>query len=122
MKELIAKLEQATEGSRELDYAIRAALDPHGRYLTKWEEQAAAARFTASLDAALTLVPEGWSGRIYLSGTAALWRGAPDLGAVCRSLARNETPREPELKITGSADSGSPALALCIAALKARAQ
>jgi len=51
MKDLIAKLEAATEGSRELDDAInRATGDKHLSYDPP--------HYTTSIDAALTLVPK----------------------------------------------------------------
>lgn len=113
MKDLIERLEKASEGNRLLDAEI-------GRLIASEHDDRTRPLWTTSLDAALTLVPEGWGGRIYLSGAVSLWSDGPDLGAVCRALAKNETPREPTKKVVGSSDCGSPALALCIAALKAR--
>lgn len=57
--------------------------------------------FTSSLDAAVTLVPEGWSGRIGLVGWASVLDGACINDFHCRGR--------------------TPALALCAAALRARA-
>jgi hypothetical protein len=97
LSELIAKLEEAEEGSRELDCEIYVALgNPLLRAVGK------APRYSSSLDAALTLVPEGsyaklQIGRNHAKGWA--WVELRDVEAVARS---------------------TPALALCIAALKAR--
>ena len=88
---LIERLESATEGSRELDIAIADALDVERRY------------FTRSLDAALSLVPEGWSvwGMDYLQGKYGWWVG--------KSGPVNVQGRHIDIK-----------MALCIAALRAR--
>lgn len=74
LDDLIAKLEAATGPSRELDSAIAAALGVDGWTAEEWDaviadpeienpEIGSAPRFTRSIDAALTLVPEGsrWS-------------------------------------------------------------
>lgn len=113
MDELIARLEAATEGSRELDREI--AEEALG-LITEWEsvgdkpqmslmvrplEKAGYLElpcFTTSLDAALTLVPEGkkWS-----VGTGPYY--------------------EATVGLSYHGNCPSSALALCIAALKARA-
>ena len=99
---LIEKLEGATEGSRELDAEIHVAVG--GTEFT-------VPYYTTSIDAALTLVPEGRARRtIYLP--CGFW---PYRVWVYRDAHR---PLEQ--------DSGAPvlgrteALALCIAALRAR--
>lgn len=93
--ELIAALEKATGPSRDLDEQIADAFLPSG-----W----LAPRFTASIDAALTLVPDN-----------AFW-----------SLS---VPKQPDMsgkRYWASLHAGkpgargaTPAIALCIAALKA---
>jgi hypothetical protein len=50
--DLIARLEKAAEGSRELDAAV--AEEVHAGWILEKPD-----RYTQSLDAALTLVPEG---------------------------------------------------------------
>lgn len=112
-RDLIAKLEAASEGSRELDVAIhhgRAAAHKHlpsgftmkdlgnphrnrGLAGSKfiYPDRGPAPHYTTSIDAALTLVPEGWTP----------W----DL------IASHCTPDEFD---------AAPALALTIAALRAR--
>ena len=119
MKDLIASLEAATKGSRELDAEIFAAISDDrtirlgdgaapGCY---WQLSVGgrslhtAPIYTTSLDAALRLVPEGYD----------WWTvdGFAD-GQGCASCYKKG--------IGGDLYNGStPALALCIAALKARA-
>ena len=117
MNKLIAELEQATEGSRELEMQIGILLGwkaPHAKYaewgmwLSPGGESEQLPWFTTSLDAALTLVPEGcgWymndvgEGGIFKKETADSFGGC---------------------LVVGSCDGNTtPALALCIAALKAR--
>ena len=109
---LIAKLEAATEGSRELDFAIRLVDEEPG---TKIDGRFAelVPRYTTSLDAALTLVPAdpkgGWYWRV---GHSSLYRGWAHLNRY-----------HPDNCDTGdetSANAATPALALCMAALRAR--
>ena len=120
---LIARLEEATEGSRDLDEQIALAIgikhrsrrdgrgrskgqewfvDSHGGVET-WANHAP--YYTTSIDAALTLVPEGQSIELIVnarSGLSFAFVGSLDAGR-------------------GNRDVGAtPALALCIAALKAR--
>ena len=82
--DLIARLEAATEGSRELDCAIEIAVgrcDPTGEllddewYWNEWRPFGSTEvveplcqpmpYYTTSLDAALTLVPEGWWRQVF---------------------------------------------------------
>ena len=122
MQELISKLEAASGGSKELDAEIADAVgvasrsrrtasgkskgrewfvDSHGGVQT-WAQDPPP--YTTSLDAALTLVPEGWTGIIPVSGgdDAWLWQSGGGAGRGVR--------------VSGT----TPALALTIAALKAR--
>jgi hypothetical protein len=136
MNELIARLEAASEGSRELDVRIHAALHP-GRSLLLdpgsvgpkrrepqygtlsdlpldgWSDYEAVARtidapaYTTSLDAALTLVPAGWGWSLdYMDP------GEPDGAMVGQHAGEG---------YNADCRPVPPALALCIAALKARA-
>jgi len=115
LSDLIAELERATEGSRELDLAIcrgigAAVIASPRRPVVKfargdhWRSPPA---YTTSLDAALSLVPEGWSWMVRnVHGNM----GGPQGVAYCtRPDTDNETAR-----------AATPALALVIAALKAR--
>jgi hypothetical protein len=95
MLDLIAKLESATEGSRELDREVNLAAT--GKFLHHL-----APRYTTSIDAALTLVP-GYHYWIVGVQYAAVWQEDGRLA-------------DAEKIVT----HGRPALALCIAALKAR--
>lgn len=108
--ELIAKLEQATEGSRELDAAIDAVarkvptaditaniLKHHPR-----EGDLNIPCYSTSLDAALTLIGQDWD-----------WAIEHDSDEYRASVG------DPKLSYAHSAPT--PALALVIASLKARA-
>lgn len=120
--EVIARLERATEGSRELDYAIWDALYPpkigggedlprdfgfvRGQPLT----DCYAPEYTCSLDAAVSLVPEGWFWRCGRTSHNAGWAYV--------SKCFDPLPHE-EAAFFRPTDT-TPALALCIAALRAR--
>lgn len=99
---LIQRVEAAEGPSRELDHAISMALSPCNAMM----DARACPRYTASLDAAASLVPDG-----------AFW-------IVSRSS--YETRRYVEIPtaaaVVGSirSDAATPALALCAAALRAR--
>lgn len=125
MTDLIAELGRATEGSLELDatiaenlgWKVHWATDVGGDFYPygvwgdeKKGEKGIVPRFTTSLDAALTLVPEP------LEANLQIWRGVGTGHVYARANCG-------ELDDSKSTDSGirpSPALALCIAALKAR--
>ena len=98
MKELIAKLEVAPEGSRGLDLDIAASIGA-----IDWDDvrDTQVDSYTTSIDAAMTLVLEGLAWTI-LSGA---------IQAACVGEASTGNP------VTIAA---TPALALCIAALKAK--
>lgn len=102
---LLARLSEATEGSRELDSAIGYYFS-HADYRW-WCDRAGPNDFTRSIDAALTLVPEGYHYTIgniddqYLGQVYPPYKTRDHMKYQC-------------------AYSLAPALALCIAALKAR--
>ena len=109
MKDLIAKLKAATEGSRELDASIHLTLNlprqPHGgKYYPP---------YTTSLDAALTLVPEGWWCSIQ---TPAFVIGETKAAVSVSGIVDDSTGGGR----TFDARATTPALALSSAALKAR--
>jgi len=104
MDELTKKLEAATEGSRELDADIYMATHGVSEGSTK---PATPPHFTTSIDAALTLVPEGWIVHMELHPSPA------DEANISLHDGGDKTT-------LGQADFDQPALALCIAALKAR--
>ncbi|WP_292229403.1 hypothetical protein [Brevundimonas sp.] len=103
---LIQSLEAAEGGSRELDYAIKAWLEPHDEY---WALRVAA-DWTASLDAALALAERVLDQRgpininICLAGSAQVVIDSvgPCDPVIAQSVAR------------------TPALAFCIAILRAK--
>ena len=125
LAELIARLEVATAGSRELDIAVYEAIGWRRKQFSKtaptWlcppddGKRIAIEPFnllpcvTTSIDAALTLVPEGMEWALSNHGQTGAeqlcWAGvfgSPFIGSECDSHA------------------ATPALALCIAALRAR--
>lgn len=128
---LIARLESAAEGSRELDFGIaqaiglarahpetdrsewaEALIDGKWTYLGaegQWKLDWWLPLYTTSIDAALTLVPEGW--RV---NTLAQHEN----GWACL-LYRGEW-NEPGRAVMASPVLATPALAICAAALKAR--
>ena len=101
MDDFIAEIESAEEGGRDFDYQIECWL--HERALVLWD----ALHYTTSLDAALTLVPEGWSLHIDQADNR---RWFVELRHGFQT-SYNEVVR---------AEHGSLFCALCIAALKAR--
>jgi hypothetical protein len=133
-QELIARIEAATGPDRELDAAIYAAMNPEmrpipnlkGRFFNPAKTTAFVAKdyhlgkgvtdvapsFSASIDAALTLVPGKWKVR------------QMNFSAPCaddRKWWLNlHGGKEGEDTFTGL--GATPALAICIAALKARRQ
>jgi hypothetical protein len=118
MTDLLARLEVAEAGSRELDAAMAVVADKAERVIGHWRYNAEGrARevepVTTSLDAALALAERvlpgwGWMVRHYAAG-----QGGPGWCAyVC----------EPDADLVESGPVNSaPALALCIAILKATA-
>ena len=113
MSELIKKLEAAPEGSRALDKEIHWHL--FGMHPSDFKRTPAFTidkdqglilpRYTTSIDAALTLVPDG----TYIE-IIGCFGNMPSGGAKLTDLDQNE--------ILGAAQT--PALALCIVALKAQ--
>jgi hypothetical protein len=112
---LIARLEAATGPSRELDMAIFARLygwsDPLvGAAVHDFRENGAP--YTASIDAALTLLSDDW--------TAWEIRSRQRKTRFYAELSRLEEPTS--LEDFRDGEGPTPAIALCIAALKARSQ
>lgn len=128
--ELIERLGKATGPGRELDLAIQAWLDPEAPILfgagtkkAKWgsyrDIPSAEGQdipnlisvinppsYSESIDAALTLKPEGWSFTL-VGGTAGV---SHSFATVSLSVPSFEKPSR----------GATPAIALCIAALRAR--
>lgn len=98
MTDLIERLSKATEGSRDLDTLVWEVARPEdaGSLLLR------APAYTTSIDSALTLVPDGSYAKLQFGRDhkkAWAWVEMAETESVARS---------------------TPALALCIAALKAR--
>jgi hypothetical protein len=96
-EQLIAALEKATGPAFELDRAITKWAYEGGGYMPSMPNP-----FTSSIDAALTLVPKGWEWVL---------DGGTGMSRVC-FLKKNE----PAIDLTAS----TPALAICMASIKAR--
>ena len=127
LDDLLARLESATEGDRELDCEIAVAvLDgeiewkqanytmemyPVRRYASTMHIGGIGGdpveRYTTSIDAAMTLMPEGWWVQ-YLGQRIKGW--AVRIEAQGISIPSSTAPLR----------AATPALALCIAALRAR--
>jgi len=122
MPDLIARLEAAAEGSRDLDTLIADAVceraqvymgrdvdteEPHYRlgYSHRGGKHSHAPFFTTSVDAALTLIPD-----------EAVW----SLGLTQAGYSASIHLIRDQRDVIGGSDYGA-ALALCIAAMKARA-
>lgn len=120
---ILAKLEVATEHSRELDGEIWCAAnhltfvmwdgagcvwkeDPQGRASIRHEPAEKIKPYSRSVDAALSLVPEGMGGMM-------MWDDRPDK---YQPEALIDLPNGDEIRTQAK----TLALALCIAALKAR--
>ena len=105
LSDLIAWIEAASGPDRAIDWAIhlRDGLEGVGMY-------GAHPAYTTSIDAALTLVPEGYAYTIY--GGDPNRKDSASLGRI---------PNPGELMADDYVGEGAtPALALCAAALKAR--
>lgn len=130
MGDLIARLEQAAKGSREFDRLIFDAcggqiktVAPYGEFGgtaerwtdaegTRWHPEAT--YFTTDLNAAVELVPENW--------TAWEVRSRQRKTAFVAEVSRlGDAPDYDEDEQRELAHASTPALALCAAALKARA-
>jgi hypothetical protein len=101
---LIERLKAATGPDRELDHDIYMRADAeNGSFDTL---------YTASLDAALLLVPAGYRFAVtdLRGGDAEEWDESASSAVVCRAIGTESR-----------ADAPTPALALCIAALRAKA-
>jgi hypothetical protein len=129
--ELIARLEAAKEGSGELDSLVSETVfaaagrggmrlrtpEPVGRGapLAELGADGRVRRYSRSLDAALTLVPEGWSWQIRVI------RRSPLPVPINRAVVAHDRTGLVLASEHCEAEAQTPALALCIAALRARA-
>ena len=106
MTDLIARLAAAETGSEELDVAITREICHYGKNHPLWFT----ASYTRSIDAALTLVPEGWGWLVEV------WQREESWAQVVR---RPEGSTKPSGIFEG-AEAKTPAIAITIAALKAK--
>jgi hypothetical protein len=110
---IIAKLEAATGPNRNLDALIADAIglpvpnDPAGWPL----------RYSESIDAALTLVPEGWAWSVREGGCYATGKKLLPRAELAEPI---ETEFGPGVGVRAQNNAATPAIALCIAALKVR--
>lgn len=123
LSDLIARLEAAKEGSRELDADLHPTPAWHDEDCDEWRAQYGdtggtieVPHYTTSLDAALTLVPAGWNYQLLKTGGVLLLSGKPFSASI-------KAPSEygwvdPPYPSDGYADTMP--LSLCIAAMKAR--
>lgn len=119
--DLIKKLREATGPSRELDCDIERAIHPNSlaTALIGVCQIGSVPRYTSSIDAAMSLVPAGWYGRVeprFYEGEVVRWRAyaiKPDWSKVGTPLERDDFPHT-------AAEAATPTGALCIAALEAR--
>lgn len=107
LSDLIARLEAAKEGSADLDIEISELLHPDE---VAEGETVSIIRYTRSLDAALTLVPEGWH-----------WNAGYDPPSRGRTGNYAQLFKDDDNQAEEAWFAGTVALALCIAALKAKA-
>jgi hypothetical protein len=106
--ELAERCEKATGEDLELDLAIGDAV---GTWPAKPNTFKFPRRYSRSLDAAMTLVPEGliWA----VTNCGAEDRLIPDMSVASAVVGKADDPSKPSVAAT-------PALALCAAALRAR--
>ena len=123
LDELIRRLESATGPSRELDAEIWMTLYPNWRSYTRDEQHGAddvawitphdgrsylASHYTEAIDDAITLIPDG------LMMSMTIGHGKAAVNIKTGSILDPKTKEWPGY--------GLPAIAICIAALKARQQ
>lgn len=132
MSDLITRLEALTGPCRLCDCLIENALglakferDPRVIYGDADYNRVEPKPYTASIDAAMTLLPEGW----WLAGLCfhhVVFRSAHDsawgaeFGGPVKWVTYDGYP-EPDFPIANG-QAATPAIALCIAALKAKAK
>lgn len=110
--DLIECLLTATEPSRELDRRIL-------EYVTDARFEVDTPAFTSSIDAALTLLPDGWRWNLNDGNVACICSDWDDDNA---PVFWSQRPKERHVGCDQAKGTvATPAIALCIAALKARA-
>ncbi len=126
---LIARLEAASEGSRELDYDIFRAVNEHARAWLDDYPPAGLSAYTASIDDALTLVPTHEQGAWPWCVLYPAYKREGQIGETGmasfkymdgKAYAGVRNPIMSHMRYDYEGYGPTPALALCIAALKAR--
>jgi hypothetical protein len=110
---LAERCEQATGPDKELDFTIDDFMLKHGAETDRIRNPRYVLPYTASLDAAVTLVPEGYYWQ------AANGKRRHSEPQACADLFVAHGPNRGDMSFT--ADAATAALALCAAALRARA-
>lgn len=123
-EKVLSRISSATGPDRQLDAVIAAAINaPHGQHGYADDEDEIAASYSASLDAAVTIVPPGWRYQVGVTSLFAGWAnvyemhpdhcdpGINEFGATSDKCSK---PRE------GRGFAPTPALCLCWAAVAAR--
>jgi len=110
---LAERCEQATGPDKELDFTIDGFMLKHGPETDRIRNPRYVLPYTASLDAAVTLVPEGYYWQ------AANGKRRHSEPQACADLFVAHGPNRGDMSFT--ADAATTALALCAAALRARA-
>jgi hypothetical protein len=110
---LADRCEQAAGPDKELDFTIDDFMLKHGAETDRIRNPRYVLPYTASLDAAVTLVPEGYYWQ------AANGKRRHSEPQACADLFVAHGPNRGDMSFT--ADAATAALALCAAALRARA-
>lgn len=117
MQELIERLEKATGADRSLDWELHyircGGLSSTGMYGDH-------PRYTSSIDAALTLVPEGWRARIETADPTFNSEACRKALAFLTPFDGNDAGWKAQCKMLGEVSAATPTIALVIASLRAR--
>lgn len=127
MQDLIERLERATEPDRTLqnDVLFACGWTMHGGIRHSVWTSPRGDEFldgdqpdpVGSIDAALTLVPEGWAWSIHVGGCYATGERLKPRAELAEPI---QTEYGPGIGIRAQINAATPAIALCIASLRAR--
>lgn len=117
MTDILTRLRDATEGSRKLDQIIGEALKLPPRYPSE-SSLCIYAHYTTSIDTALTLVPEGWKPSMMSWSVPELTEPTARV-SMFMTLVSNDYKGHVRGEVKMH-EGATPAIAVCIAALKAR--
>ena len=126
MDDLIKRLEEATEGSRELDARIWEYLNGPTYSADEFLVDRHLPDYTTSLDAARMLIPDGVSADIHVGpgdriSNVKIWKPVVDRDEQNRRRTQYVVAGDCGVWKDAIVHNRSAALALCIAALRARA-